>query len=244
MSTTKPIPESEQEKRIKKVLDKIEDLYDDEDYRKYVWAFVVSTDGGQTFEKVDGHLPIGMKLSMVAESGTGIAPTSAKHIIEPTSYKLAAVSASAWDPEHHPISLLRAPTEGAGSPDIYWGAPDDGNVEHSITIDLGETRIIGAIEISPLRTGKYHFDINTSLNPADWVIRFRASLENFGPATVLRLPYLVEDRYVQIVTDCRAITQVKILSMSENSTQEEKEMLSKKFYEQKAKAMRSNRRKT
>jgi hypothetical protein len=156
MSDFTPLPESEQEKEYKAILDAAADMYDDDDHRRYVWGFIISGDGGKTFRQVAGYKPPGTDWSL--KTLQEIAPIASSFIIEPTAYKIAAITASAWTPEHHPVSLLRTIHEGkAGSPDIYWEAPDDGKIEHSITLDLGTVRIIGAVEISPLKYGEYHF---------------------------------------------------------------------------------------
>jgi hypothetical protein len=222
-----PIPESEQEKRIKKDIDFLEDMYNDEDYHNYVWVLARSQNQGKTFDIIDGFIPVGKKIACVDEQE--IAPLASNFVIEPTRYKLAGILADSWKADTgHPVHLLKAD-------DSLWEAPDDNEQKHTITIDLGEERVIGAIQVTPSVSGAYNFEILTSLNETDFNSRGHYMVGGSDLKVYdLALPYLVNDRYVQIVTSCKAIKHVQVLSMSENATQEEKANLSKHFYEEKA----------
>lgn len=233
-----PIPLSEREKQTQKILDFAQDMYDDEDYHKYIWAVAKSSDGGKTFIITAGRLPVGM--SLTCKPDAEIAPISMAQstVIEPTTYTIKAVSASEFLPEHHPVTLLKMQHEAA--PSDAWEAPPGQDKEYVLTFDLGEERIIGCIEFWPTQPGKYHAHIGASNDPANFAMMDTPKFENFGPATVLPLAHLTKARYVQINTNCNAVKQVRILSMSENATAEEKAQLSREFYEGQTKGRRKS----
>lgn len=230
-----PIPLSEREKQTQKILDFAQDMYDDEDYAKYVWYVGKSADGGKTWTKTAGRLPVGMDIT--CKPNNEIAPISMAQstTIEPTVYTIRAVSASEFLPEHHPINLLRTQHEPA--PQEAWEAP--AGKDYVLTFDLGEARVIGAIEFWPKFPGQYHAHIGASSNsPTNFTMMDTPKFDNQGPATNLPLTHLVKARYVQINTNCHAVKQVRILSMSENANAEEKARLSKEFYEEQTKQRR------
>lgn len=226
-----PIPLSEREKQTQKILDFAQDMYDDEDYNKYIWAVAKSSDGGKTFKMTAGRLPTGM--SLTCKPDNEIAPISmSQHIIiEPMAYEIKAISASEWLPENHPVILLRMQHE-EGNPKEAWKAPP-GKESYTLTFDLGEERIVGCVEFWPVTKGKYEIRIGVSASgPTDFDHVRVIKIENFGPATNIPLDSLVRARYVQIVTTCNEVKQVRILSMSENASQDDKVGLSHEFYNQ------------
>jgi hypothetical protein len=236
-----PLPESEQEKQYKAILDAAADMFDDEDYRRYVWGFIISDDGGKTFKQVAGYRPPGTEWSI--RPSQEIAPVSNVAIIEPTLYKAVGVLASEWKPDKHPISLLR--TQNEENPSEAWEATPNNEQEmvYTLTFDLGEERVIGCVEFWPTKKGDYKIEIGTGVTGKD----FRCELmqENFtnsGPPNDFLLGRLIRDRYIQIRTNCNAVKRVRILSMSQNATEQEKEQLSKEFYEEQTRAMRKQHR--
>jgi hypothetical protein len=160
-------------------------------------------------------------------------------VIEPTTYTIKAVSASEFLPEYHPISLLR--TQHEPTPTEAWEATAGKDKEYVLTFDLGEERVIGAIEFWPKFPGQYHAHIGASNSPANFAMMDTPKFDNHGPATNLPLTHLTKARYVQISTNCNAVKQVRILSMSENANAEEKAKLSKEFYEQQELSKRHSR---
>ena len=223
-----PIPLSEREKQTQKILDFAQDMYDDEDYNKYVWAVARSTDGGRTFKVIAGRLPVGMSLTCKPDSEIAPISIAAQTVIEPTLYTITAISASEFLPDHHPVVLLRMQHETA--PNESWKAPE-GKEDYKLTFDLGEERVVGCVEFWPMQKGKYKIKIGVSAgNPSDFEYVRTLAFENFGPASNFPLDSLVRARYIQLVTNCNDVKQVRILSMSENASQDEKVGLSHEFY--------------